>query len=1045
MKFLPAALDRLATFGCRHSRAIVAGGIGFILLAPFMLIGLEVDADASKVIPYEDPVGLAYRESRRLFGDSNLLVIEIRHDAVAPPELNELTDRLAAELAGWDDIEYVEARPLSLDDRRETAGQLRAALANGGPEVFADFLSRFTEKGMRRQLLRSRKRLIAMDDPQARALIAEDLLGVRDVLAEFQKPRVGWRERYTMSPYFDAPDGGSRLVLVQPGGSADDNGYCRSLLARIDELMSRLTAGLSEPDRVEHRVSGVHAMTGEATEVLFTDLGTITLAATSALFVLLWLAFGGLRATVICFLPLVVAQLGVLVIARVFFNPINFMTVGFAAVVVGLGLDVGLHLTGRFAQFCGQYPAEDAIRRTLGDCGPPVVIGSLSTTVAFLSLLVTDNRGLEQFGILTSVGLFLTLVVTLVLFPALAHLLASKPGAQSMFTLRGAPRGLFAFVTRRPGAAFGLACLIIVVSLPFASRFEFSRNVLQFFPDDMKSLDAADEVASAHGHTLGATTQVMVRAPDLAQAMAIQQNVDARLEAMVAAKSVTRFQSPSSYLLYEEDFDWMNGAAMVRAARARFFDQLTALRFRDADEYRDYYDMVGLAVDPEYALTGTPRLAKFVHESSDGVILQTQVAVAPADGGLRAFDAEGRRALSEELRAVAFEGPGEIQVSGLVQVYDRSNERLLADFGNVSWIAVVLVGVVVMIFFRRALPAALTFLPLAGALPLTLGLIHLFDVPIMPSAIGFGAIILGVGIDDGVHILARVHGGKVEDMPRVLEEIGTVITLTTASTIIGFGSLALSSLTVMSSLGIIIAVGVAACWFFSLFLLPAAVRLVARKPGATTALGVMLVVLAWPQAGEAQTRSASELMDGMAETLDSVEAVACNIKQVKRLKQLDGAITLEGPLLFQKPHFIKLELSGDENLSMFCDGESVWLVDRDLEEVDTFDLSSADRDRQLSRMLPPLFFLTREELEERFDITSVAPAAGDGKHGLAMVPKTEGEFPFERLSVYMGGATRVQRMTMEFSNGDRVETDLEGCRKRPRTSLAVFKYRGATP
>lgn len=187
-------------------------------------------------------------------------------------------------------------------------------------------------------------------------------------------------------------------------------------------------------------------------------------------------------------------------------------------------------------------------------------------------------------------------------------------------------------------------------------------------------------------------------------------------------------------------------------------------------------------------------------------------------------------------------------------------------------------------------------------------------------------------------------------------------------------------------------------------LLKVAVRSVMRKPAA---LGTILVLLAWPQAGSAQTRTASELMDGMAETLDSVEAVACNIKQVKRLEQLDGATTLEGPLLFQKPHFIKLELSGDENLSVFCDGNSVWLVDRDLEEVERMELNGADRDRQLSRMLPPLFFLTREELEERFEITSVAPAAKDGKHGLAMVPKTEGEFPFARLSVYMGDATRV--------------------------------------
>ena len=1026
----------------------------FILAAPFFLIGLELEADASRVIPYEDPVGVTYRESRRLFGDTNLMIVELRYGAIAAHELNELTERVAAELRAWEDIEYVEARPLSLQNRHESAAELRAALLNGPPELLTEFREHFTEAGMRRQLLRTRKRLIAVDDPEVRELIAEDVLGVRDVLADFQKPRVGWRDRYALSPYFDASDGGSRLLLVQPRGSAEDNEYCRRLLLKLDALMTDAKASLSGPAQLEYRVSGVHAMTGEATDILFMDLRVITITATVALFVLLWLAFGQFRATVICFLPLVAAQLGVLLIARFFFNPIHFLTVGFAAVVVGLGLDVGLHLTGRFAQFCSKQSVEEAVRSTLADCGPPVVIGSLSTVAAFLSLLVTDNGGMVEFGILTSLGLFLTLAVTLILFPALASLLAPKSGMTRMFGLRGAPRGLFRYVTHKPGVALCIAIAVVVVSLPFATRFTFSRNVLQFFPDDLKSLDAADEIAATHGHTLAATTQVLVKANDLARAMAIQRNVDEHLEAMVAEGTVTAFQAPSTYLPYVHESDdrasWTSLAEDVRAGRGTFFSQLDALRFRDPESFEDYYDMLVLAVeggeyrDAQALASIVPRLRKHLHLSPDGVVLQTQVAVTPANGGLRAFDAEGRRALSAELRAVAFEGLGEIEVSGLVQVYDRSNERLLEDFGNVSWIAVVLVGVVVVIFFRRAVPAALTFLPLAGALPLTLGLIHVFDVPIMPSAIGFAAIILGVGIDDAVHILARAHGGTPEEMPQVMEEIGSVITLTTASTIIGFGSLALSHLSVLSSLGIIIAVGVAACWFFSMFLLPAAVRFVTRKPGSSAALGVMLVALTWPQAGGAQTRTASELMDGMAETLDSVEAVACNIKQVKRLEQLEGAITLEGPLLFQKPHFIKLELSGDEDLSIFCDGESVWLVDWDLEEVETLDLSSADRDRQLARLLPPLFFLTRAELEERFEITSVAPSAQDGKHGLAMVPKTEGEFPFERLSVYMGDAARVQRITMEFANGDRVETTLNGCRKRPRTSLAVFKYRAAT-
>jgi len=75
-----------------------------------------------------------------------------------------------------------------LQNRHESAAELPAALLNGPPELLTEFREHFTEAGMRRQLLRTRKRLIAVDDPEVRELIAEDVLGVRDVLADFQKP-----------------------------------------------------------------------------------------------------------------------------------------------------------------------------------------------------------------------------------------------------------------------------------------------------------------------------------------------------------------------------------------------------------------------------------------------------------------------------------------------------------------------------------------------------------------------------------------------------------------------------------------------------------------------------------------------------------------------------------------------------------------------------------------------------------------------------------------------------------------------------------------
>lgn len=120
----------------------------------------------------------------------------------------------------------------------------------------------------------------------------------------------------------------------------------------------------------------------------------------------------------------------------------------------------------------------------------------------------------------------------------------------------------------------------------------------------------------------------------------------------------------------------------------------------------------------------------------------------------------------------------------------------------------VLVLGVLWIFFRSVASAALSLVPLVGALPAMLAGIVLMDVPVTPTAIAFGAIILGVGIDDAVHMVFLSGPTINREVPRVLAEIGPVVTLTTVSTIIGFGCLMWSSHPVVSSLGSAVVLGV---------------------------------------------------------------------------------------------------------------------------------------------------------------------------------------------------------------------------------------------
>ena len=80
-------------------------------------------------------------------------------------------------------------------------------------------------------------------------------------------------------------------------------------------------------------------------------------------------------------------------------------------------------------------------------------------------------------------------------------------------------------------------------------------------------------------------------------------------------------------------------------------------------------------------------------------------------------------------------------------------------------------------------------------------------------------LVLGIGIDDGVHILRRSVAG--DGMGAVLGNTGKAVVVTSLTTIAGFGSLLLCSHRGMAGLGLVLVIGIAACMLSSLTLLPA--------------------------------------------------------------------------------------------------------------------------------------------------------------------------------------------------------------------------------
>jgi predicted RND superfamily exporter protein len=131
----------------------------------------------------------------------------------------------------------------------------------------------------------------------------------------------------------------------------------------------------------------------------------------------------------------------------------------------------------------------------------------------------------------------------------------------------------------------------------------------------------------------------------------------------------------------------------------------------------------------------------------------------------------------------------------------------------------VAVAVILVLDFRALRVVLLAMVPLAVGILQMLGLLGWLGIPLNPANMIVLPLILGIGIDDGVHVIHdyRTQQGRF----RLSNSTATAILMTSLTSMVGFGSLMIASHRGLESLGRVLTIGVCCCLFTSLTILPA--------------------------------------------------------------------------------------------------------------------------------------------------------------------------------------------------------------------------------
>jgi predicted RND superfamily exporter protein len=574
------------------------------------------------------------------------------------------------------------------------------------------------------------------------------------------------------------------------------------------------------------------------TASLYQDVRASAIGSLVSMTLIVLLSFRRIRALLYVMVPLLVGILMCLAAATLLVGKLNVISAFTFAVLVGLGIDFGIHLGKRYEEERQSgLDNEDAIVRAFGSTGKAMALAMITTVLAFGTLISSEFRGFSDFGELCAIGVTVSMLAAYVLFPAVVTLADRFRPMKLRGGRASLPPTVQRFASRAIGwvivVAIGIATIAALLASEFI-RFEYKYGNL----GTKRAVGGRINTnAAIRGYT-GSPSVGFADTPEAAEAAHryLKRRYTGENGPLKDVFTIFSFvpaqQARKIQVLHQIDL------LMDDPSFGFFEDKLSDADLDRLDEWRGYLRVGG--VDP--LGPGFPQWAKDLFTEllqqkeipqdatpAERAAIETEnAAQRPAVG--RILYLMPRRSLSDGLEAMRLQEQFEtirlpsgerIPVAASGFIFADIIRNIQRDGRFVTGIALIAVFVVLFATYRSLSRAFVIILPLLVGLSWLLGLLVLLDIPLTFYSMVMFPVIIGTGIDASVHLYQRYRELGPGSILTVLRRTGPPVILSAVTTMAGFGSLMFTQHRGLASMGQVAALGMSTVLVATLSGLPA--------------------------------------------------------------------------------------------------------------------------------------------------------------------------------------------------------------------------------
>jgi hopanoid biosynthesis associated RND transporter like protein HpnN len=656
----------------------------------------------------------------------------------------------------------------------------------------------------------------------------------------------------------DAASQRRQFIVIKPYFDAGDPSSGETALRAVRTAIA--VAGLDKS--VSVRITGDIALAHDNYLTVRDSVGIATFLSIALVGLILFIGLGSGRLVFASLLTLVSGLIWTTGFALFAIGSLNLISVTFAVLFVGLGIDYSIQFCLRYRELIENGSDHgEAIMTTAQGVGRGLLLSCITTAIGFYAFLPTPYEGVAELGLISGTGMFISFFINITLLPALLTIMPLKKAGRDYMLIM--TRLTFPY---RYAKSVGVISLALALgAIVFLPKVYFDYNPLNLYDQSSESIVAIKQLfentdippwtisilAKSESEAKGMSERLSVVKEVKAAAIITDLVPDKQSEKLGIISDIALFmQKPGDMEIRQIDYGrklasldrFERNLGKMRDIKSVSADHIDSLldsirRFRAGIETREAGELA-LALLEKGLLSGLPglmnRLDRSLHPSfvkradlppdiasqyiSPGGIYRVQVF--PKENML---DIDSLTRFVTAVRSVAPEA-----TDAPVTIYE-TGRAVTSSFRIATMLALVAVIMVLLVELRSVMVMVLILVPLVLAILLTAAFSVIFSIPLNYANVIVLPLLIGIGVHGGIMFMIRYLSEPPEDGNMLGTSTARAIFLSSVTMMLSTGSLVLSSHRGISGMGALLTVCFAFLLVSILVLLPAMTSLILRK------------------------------------------------------------------------------------------------------------------------------------------------------------------------------------------------------------------------